>query len=873
MRWLRFLSWTLVVVLVLGVGVLVAAWVTAVRSRSVGDLYAERAAPDITAAACLKNKGVCDLAVDAPIGALAEYRRCGEVVAGTRIKQGEPLGCSEKGITDLVLSDWTAPGQTAYRQLRRGCRTHDMCYRHGKATYALTQAQCDQEFLAESLRECWLIYGNENSKENPYLKDRDLLRWSCQARASAAYLGVSVMGKKYFQQTLGSTCDYEGGPHAARDHIVVGRFLGGERDYVMSLALAPEQNALGIRLLSFGLDGQSQEVAALDGISPQSVPVADRDWACQRRRTPDGGFAADCPERLEQTTFKRASDWLRFAPIVVDADGDGSEELVIPSLLPDFGLVFTHIRVKQDGAAVSFEPPRAYLGVARVAKDGPANGGCETGLEFADCAGAPVGIARTAAAQSLSNEPATQNAGFQFSVIASPEAGCLPTGKPSKQDVLLLSAFSDFPTQPSPEVQAKNGWDAGYVLRRFMFDAQTQRWEMRRDRFDNDKHRMAGCSIRASRDQFQTHARLQYPSLAVRMPGPKDPPAPGAPPAPVCAPDERLGLISRDKCPTTTPVSKAGNLSDIDLMLYKLDPAYKLASDAEKRERYKKDNDFDDLQMARAQWMPILWTETADPALTSRAARDNGIAMVAAYIGGTQEIGIGGADAKREGHHPVISVLRTEQLRTLKIEWQDRYADTMGHVPDLYGVFKSSSFAVSTSERVSNLWDPHRYGSAEIYFQLPSVLAPFTSVGTKGVSVVFFTNSALWTGSTDRAPQHKSDRLPIADGWVRLLIVPVSGAAQPAMIDCPADAIAQGSAVPATQARGYANFLRREPVMAGKFYDSDEGGSLAVAWRDTTGAIRLTALRSESKTWKFGSKTCAPPAGMKDKELYRDKLN
>ncbi len=94
------------------------------------------------------------------------------------------------------------------------------------------------------------------------------------------------------------------------------------------------------------------------------------------------------------------------------------------------------------------------------------------------------------------------------------------------------------------------------------------------------------------------------------------------------------------------------------------------------------------------------------------------------------------------------------------------------------------------------------------------------------------------------------------------------------MIDCPADAIAEGSAKPAAQI-GSPHFLRHEPVLAGKFFDSDAGGSLAVAWRDADGGVKLTALRYEGqeKTWKFGKRTCDRPAKMEGSELYRDRLN
>ena len=887
MRWLRYFGWALGAVLVLFLAGLVATWGVARNSKSIGELYLERSASNLTAAACLKNKGQCVLA-DAPIGAWAEYRRCGGPVAGSRIK-GEPLACSQRLLTDSgILSDWTNPGQSIYRQLRRGCRKHDLCYRHGKATFGLDRDQCDREFLAESLRECWLIYGNENAYW--WLKDRDILRWACQARASAAYLAVSQLGRKNFEYIGPALCEYESGPHAVRDHVVAGRFLGGERDYVISLSLTPDQGALAIKLLSFGADGQSREEAALDNVLPQNVAVGDRDWACQRRRTKDGGFSADCPENLGQSLFKRPADWLRFAPVVFDSDGDGSDELIVPSLTPDFGLVFTHIRAKREGAIVTIEPPRAYLGVARMAQAVPGEGGCEDMLEFADCRIAASGAGATTPAPILSGEAALQNAGFQLTAVASAEAGCLPEGRPDKQDVMLLSAFSDLPKEPTPELAEKRGWLSDYVLRRFIFDPQTQRWQMRRDRFNNDRHRLAGCNIRASRDQFQTHARIQYPPLAVRVPSskPKDASPVGAP---KCAPDERLALISRDKCPTTTPVARAGNLNDIDLMLYKVNARYSFASDQEKVDRHKADKGYDDLRMANAEWRPILWSETADPVLTSRAAREADVAMVATFIGGTQWIGgVEPGDAMREGHHPVIAVLRADTLRSPKEFWEVRHADTMGHVPDLYGVYKSSKSAApgAVSERRANLWDPRRFGSARIYFQIPSLLGPFTAAGGKGLSLVYFANRELWAeqwaehDADEWAREHKSKPLPIAEGRFRLLIVPIpaAGAAgNPAMLDCPMDALAKGSAEPAARGRGYAHFLRREPVLAGKFYDGDTGGSLAVAWRDVAGGIKLTAVRYDDRKWKFGAEECAPPRDegtgdlLKSGEVYRERLN
>jgi hypothetical protein len=195
-------------------------------------------------------------------------------------------------------------------------------------------------------------------------------------------------------------------------------------------------------------------------------------------------------------------------------------------------------------------------------------------------------------------------------------------------------------------------------------------------------------------------------------------------------------------------------------------------------------------------------------------------------------------------------------------------------------VFKSSSFRpASTSEKVSNLWDPKRYGPASIYFQIPSLLAPFDARGGEGVSVVFFSNRALWLQGENAAPKHTSQPLPIEEGSFRLMIIPIvfkdpnREVEPPGMIDCPVDAIADASAPPAPGVGTDPYFLRREPVVAGKFFDTDAGRSLAVAWRDENGEVRLTALRFADGKWKFGSKECARPAGMEESELFRLRIN
>ena len=127
--------------------------------------------------------------------------------------------------------------------------------------------------------------------------------------------------------------------------------------------------------------------------------------------------------------------------------------------------------------------------------------------------------------------------------------------------------------------------------------------------------------------------------------------------------------------------------------------------------------------------------------------------------------------------------------------------------------------------------------------------------------------------------KHLSEPLPIKEGIFRLMIVPIwfedpdKEWAQPGMIDCPVDAIKGASAKPAAGVADDPFFLRRQPVLAGKFFDTGTGGSLAVAWRDENGEIRLTALHFTDGKWTFGNKECARPAGMESGELFRLRIN
>jgi hypothetical protein len=865
---------------------------------------------------------------EAPIANWAEYRRCGGSAQTVRA-HGESMACSQPKLTDR-LRILVGEGETFYRQMRAACNRHDFCYAQGGATYGQNRAACDKGFLADLLRECTLIYGDPadhaavitaadetttGGRAARRARAQELLsaHANCRRQATLAYTAVRVSGRDYFKNNYQPVCDYEPGPHGPRDTVVAGRFLDAAdspqaKDYALTVTLGRDAQSATLRLLEMNAGGQSEERGAWT-IAPDTVPVVDRDRTC-RVLTDSAGAAPSlrCPQTLKDTAVT-AADWLRIAPIVVDADGVDGAEVVIPTLTRDFGLGFTHIRFTRSGTEIAPDI-RAYLGVARFS-DEPGPAGCETNLEFSDCATALEASGKGEALPILSGERGVQGLAHAFLVVDRRQAGCGATAFQG-QDLVLNSRHALRDTS-----QAGN---MGFRLRRFTYDKASDRWLMYRDRHQNDGHRVYRCGGTAS--PYEHYKRFQYGQFNAGFDvectrgTTESCPTKCADPARGDSRLEMVGSVLREKCPTSTFQPGAGELNDIDVMLYDLS-----TNSAAPEIRDPRDGRLDWVNSA---WSPFVWKEPAHPLVTSPEARrgPDRIMAVGTYVGGDgtqkmlEEIRTGltysedpanAAERRlanfrrlqqkrnrwRDRRYPVLTVLRHDAFyhKTLIGHavgglggGEVRMPDTNGHLPDRYAVS----------------WDIEAYGNPASYYELPSVFlslgasareataaAPVDTATTNAapgrpqMAMAFFLNpylSANLRTERQRGPGEEEDQtaqdehrewqsgdFQLRENMFRVLIVPVP---QPGdrlddrarMIDCPLGAAA--SSGPARIGQGWQkHFLKNEPVLVGVFSSAAVGGGqdLAVAWRREDGTIQFTALRFDGREWRFGDQACVAP--------------
>ena len=327
--------------------------------------------------------------------------------------------------------------------------------------------------LADAVRDCRLMFQGQPST----------LRM-CNWNAMAAYAGVRVGGDEYFNNLNQPACDYEPGAHAPRDTAVNGRFGLGAPERIVTIVEEPDNTGLSFELIGFDAEGKSVTLATLKRLSADLVPVADREAACAVPAWNSGGDCA-APVTLGASTFQHV-DWLRFPPIVLDADGDGSDEIILVSLTPYVGSTFTQIKFEGYGETVVFTPPAAFIGFDIWSEFGAGLGAME---------------------RPLSSEAAIQLASNAFVTVQRPTGTCAGIPEvPGAEDIMLLGA------------RALEGHRRiGNALYRFFYDATLQRWAMRRDRFMEDHHKLRHCDQEKVGTVDQA-ARLHYPSIVLRGP-------------------------------------------------------------------------------------------------------------------------------------------------------------------------------------------------------------------------------------------------------------------------------------------------------------------------------------------------------------------
>lgn len=816
---MRLFWWIGTSVVVLALLLIGSAWLDGqiMAYPEPGQLMAERANQTLTGAACAEDQ-TC-LANAAPIASYGEYRRCGGYIESERAGKSR-LACSESQLTDIYLKG-RGEGNSFYREFRRACRTHDFCYTHAASSYAPkgdaenVRAACDAGLLADAVRDCTLI--NPSPSE---WRQRRFCRW----RGMAAYSSVALFGRDSFISKSAATCDYEPGAHGARDQVVSGRFIATianrTPEQVVTITEQAERAGITLDLQELTAEGGSQRVAVLENLTPGQVPLADREQYCGSTGSAQW---ATCPETLDGVGFM-PEDWLRFAPVVIDSDGDGIDEIILVSLTQGSGLVLTHIRTQTDAAGViTFQPVKAYIALDKWG-------------EF--------GLNASKGAAPLSGEFANQLLAHTFTVIQRPPVGCDPLPDQGPEDMVLMGARADIKTE-----------SVARRLYRFYFDIAAGRWMLQRDQFTDDGHYMSQCAGVEDTGAPDHTSRLQYPAMTVR--GPVRCKGQGVM-------RETLSAIVRENCPSSTGKATAGYLNDVDLMSYNIEPRY-TGDDEEKDPAVR-------LKLAYPSWLPLTWNEAADPVMTSRAARRAGVLMVSAYVGGQK------GDGPRT-RFPLLSVLRLDQrlMLTAKEAWRQRLPDTVGQPPAQYALLQTgygrhrgrAGATKAAQETQRPYWDRDAFGDPRMFFELPSVLAPFSINGEAGLSVVFFANcSSFRVAQKVEACPESADINIMTKNMLQVLIVPISsGSADgttpadfgkpPRWLQCPIPEGAKMLTAPARpDAQWRESFLYNEPVIPGTFFAGNAGGALAISYRGADGRVALTSLRKDGRYWKLGPEAC-----------------
>ncbi|MHA6194912.1 hypothetical protein ACX3YG_11120 [Pseudomonas wadenswilerensis] len=152
--------------------------------------------------------------------------------------RGEGLNCS---LPPVGKAFFKAPSGSADVSLhfRPSCVMHDLCYRHGAATYGYTQADCDYALQASAFRMCRQVRKAEKAVEKPQAaksaEEEKVEFEDCQKQAKKVLLGVSLGGGQSFRAGEDSTYfEYDPMPEKADDYVIA-------RAYEIS----PEQAAAG----------------------------------------------------------------------------------------------------------------------------------------------------------------------------------------------------------------------------------------------------------------------------------------------------------------------------------------------------------------------------------------------------------------------------------------------------------------------------------------------------------------------------------------------------------------------------------------------------------------------------------------------------
>jgi hypothetical protein len=121
---------------------------------------------------------------------------CASTSTGPPCGGSKPLGCSIPAAVLVVSEDYEAQAD----KFHNACVTHDLCYRHGEATYGMTRKECDAEFLDNMKAACSGFKGLGVLDPEEFAK--------CQFAAKQTYEAVRTHGEKHFHSTTSTYCAY-----------------------------------------------------------------------------------------------------------------------------------------------------------------------------------------------------------------------------------------------------------------------------------------------------------------------------------------------------------------------------------------------------------------------------------------------------------------------------------------------------------------------------------------------------------------------------------------------------------------------------------------------------------------------------------------
>ncbi|WP_414147919.1 hypothetical protein ACMGGR_00505 [Erwinia sp. BNK-24-b] len=143
-----------------------------------------------------------------------------EAIIGGR---GTGLNCSIPYVMKKIAFKTVKEGSDISLRFRQACVMHDLCYRHGFATYGYTQNDCDTRLQQSAYRLCRQIGSLGRAKINVPLSDYSI----CEHEAKEVLMGVTLGGAGSYHGKGSSTWfEYDPQP-ATADSYIVGRAVPG----------------------------------------------------------------------------------------------------------------------------------------------------------------------------------------------------------------------------------------------------------------------------------------------------------------------------------------------------------------------------------------------------------------------------------------------------------------------------------------------------------------------------------------------------------------------------------------------------------------------------------------------------------------------